>query len=392
MKKINFILLSIFFISLAFLGTDAYANEFEWTSYEALNQGNGRSIFFGDGKFIALSANGNPRVAVSTDGGESWVPPTNVPEGWLVDGVYAKGIYLIGGDVGKMFRSTDGMNWTQVPTPAPQRHWGSLTYGKGRFVALTYNDYGIDGTMGTKQIITSTDGISWTDANSVENAYWTDIAYGGGRFVAVRDGGNPMFSTDGINWTSSNPIAEINEWASVTYGNGRFVAVSADGTHQIMTSTNGKTWTLIESPVQNSWQSIAYGDGYFVAISTAGWGSNEDTSKAVMISSDGINWTAEDTPDLQWYYEIAYGDGKFVAVSWAGHGGASNKVLVGELINKGGNSSSSNIFGTRFCSAGVTTFCRPQNGFTNNNPLISIYTELLGLYQQLLFALQNENS
>ncbi|MDD3694045.1 MAG: hypothetical protein PHC89_01475 [Candidatus Pacebacteria bacterium] len=56
------------------------------------------------------------------------------------------------------------------------------------------------------------------------------------------------------------------------------------------------------------------------------------------------------------------------------------------------SSSISNIFGTRFCSAGVTTFCRPQNGFTNNNPLISIYTELLGLYQQLLSALQNENS
>ncbi|MDD3694240.1 MAG: hypothetical protein PHC89_02510 [Candidatus Pacebacteria bacterium] len=69
-------------------------------------------------------------------------------------------------------------------------------------------------------------------------------------------------------------------------------------------------------------------------------------------------------------------------------------LLIGKYPDKkiDLSSKSSSIFGTRFCSAGVTTFCRPQNGFTNNNPLISVYTELLGLYQQLLSAMQGQNS
>ena len=58
------------------------------------------------------------------------------------------------------------------------------------------------------------------------SANWYSVSYGNGRFVAVTNGtATAAYSTDGITWTAATMPSSAN-WVSVTYGNGRFVAVA----------------------------------------------------------------------------------------------------------------------------------------------------------------------
>src|SRR5690606_21150331 len=87
-------------------------------------------------------------------------------------------------------------------------------------------------------------GDNWTAHPAAENNEWRSVTYGNGKFVAISQSGTNrvMTSVDGETWTA-HPAAETNSWGSVTYGNGKFVAVSGSGTNQVMTSTDGETWT-----------------------------------------------------------------------------------------------------------------------------------------------------
>jgi hypothetical protein len=60
----------------------------------------------------------------------------------------------------------------------------------------------------------------------------------------------------------------VYNWNSVTYGNGLFVAVEYDGQGQLMTSTDGATWTARVAPAAGN--SVTYGNGVFVAVAYSG--------------------------------------------------------------------------------------------------------------------------
>jgi hypothetical protein len=70
---------------------------------------------------------------------------------------------------------------------------------------------------------------------------------------------------DGTTW-SLIPVS--NYLNSVTYGNGQFVAVGNDG--MILNSTDGTTWTRINSENMNSLFSVTYGNKEFVAVGDKG--------------------------------------------------------------------------------------------------------------------------
>ncbi|MDD3694219.1 MAG: sialidase family protein [Candidatus Pacebacteria bacterium] len=407
MKKINFILLSIFFLSLAFLGTDAYANEIEWTSIEAPAQNAWRAVTYGEGKFVAVSSNGTNRIMISEDG-KNWelAPFTWGGSQWFTGIAYGNGAFVLGnawsGNV--FYRSTDGgETWTGVPG-VPLGSFsgiqiGDLAFVDDVFVAVDYSR-SYSGKGAYKQIYISTDGLNWVAKGEEASKYWSGIAYGDGKIVVV--GSKNQAATDGKHIAVSEdkgqtwqyftaPVAGGGSWTSVAYGNGKFVAISEDdgAAQDIIVSSDGKNWTAYSSPdTKAMWEDIAFGNGYFVMVSYDYDNNLSEPGKAVAISKDGINWETVDTDPQHGYISVAYADNKFVAVAFESDD--NNRILLGEFPPQKG--SSSNIFGTRFCTAGVTTFCRPQNGFVNNNPLISIYTELLGLYQQLLSAMQGQEN
>ena len=133
----------------------------------------------------------------------------------------------------------------------------SVTYGNGMFVAV--------GNSG--RIVTSTDGITWTEQTSPISAMLWLVTYGNGMFVVFSDSGNIVTSTDGITWTKqTSPVSTRLD--SVTYANGMFVAVGNSGS--IVTSTDGITWTKQTSPVSTDFRSVTYGNGMFVAVGESG--------------------------------------------------------------------------------------------------------------------------
>jgi hypothetical protein len=92
------------------------------------------------------------------------------------------------------------------------------------------------------------------------SASWTGVTYGNGRFVAVTTFDKAAWSEDGVTWTEVTLLS--NYWYSITYGNDRFIAVS--GLNKAAWSEDGVTWMevplLPSSQYQPMWGSVVYGD------------------------------------------------------------------------------------------------------------------------------------
>jgi hypothetical protein len=154
---------------------------------------------------------------------------------------------------------------------------------------------------------------TWTD-RATEMNNWYSVAYGAGVFatVGVLQSGthNVITSPDGVTWTARS-VPEANSWYAVTYGGGQFVAVAGTGTNRVMTSPDGMTWTARAAAQANTWYGVAYGNGVYVAVA-------RDGTNRVMTSPDGITWTARTAAEANTWVGVAYGGGVFVAVSQDG--------------------------------------------------------------------------
>ena len=222
---------------------------------------------------------------------------------------YGAGKFVAISDVGtnRVMYSTDAINWT-VTAASEDKAWKSVTYGDGKFVAVA------DTTPSAKAMYSS-DGINWT-STAVEDSSWQSVTYGNGKFVAVADSmaNRVMYSTNGINWTPTSAAESNKGWYSVTYGDGKFVAIAYN--FGVMYSADGINWTAAVLPEDNFWQSVTYGDDKFVAVSNTG-------TNRVAYSTDGINWTSAAAPGANAWSSVTYGANKFVAVSYTG----ANRVM-----------------------------------------------------------------
>ncbi len=212
----------------------------------------------------------------------------------------------------------DGETWT-ARTAAEANPWRSVAYGNDLWVAVASN--------GTKQAMTSTNGINWTSQTTGSENNWQSVAYGvvtetgNGLWVAVAPccgSGRVMTSPDGIVWTERTDGVEANNnWRSMAYGNGRWVAVASTGSldNQVMTSTNGETWTASTSHA-GVWVSVAYGDSLWVAVAAAK--SADSGTNLVMTSPDGIIWTVRAAAEFNEWNSVANGNGLWVSVASSG--------------------------------------------------------------------------
>ena len=190
--------------------------------------------------------------------------------------------------------SEDGLTWTATTIPSSANLY-SVTYGNGKFVAVAYNS-----TVAAY----SEDGITWTATTMPSSTYWYSVTYGNGKFVAVSSGSIAAYSTDGITWTEI-AMPRIGNWFSVTYGDGKFVTMSYNSNIAAY-STDGITWTEIAMPSSAEWYSVTYGNGKFVAVSSG---------SIAAYSTDGITWTEIAMPSSKYWKSVTYGNGKFVAVA-----------------------------------------------------------------------------
>lgn len=220
------------------------------------------SLNYLDGKFVAAGA--APSVLVSEDGVD-W-QSVSLPTGYnVVDVAYGNGTYVaVGGyssfyyweDLGIIWNSSDVQEWTQV---YEEFHFSfrGIAFGQGRFLAWTWDE-----------LLTSTDGLSWTVVQMPEEmTIVNDIAWGENHFVAADNEGNIFRSADGITWTPTE-VRDGLPLYSVTYRNGYFIVAGRKG--RILTSEDdGFTWAeryteLRETLVQGlsaAGKMIVAGDG-----------------------------------------------------------------------------------------------------------------------------------
>jgi hypothetical protein len=274
-----------------------------------------------------LAAIGPTNKAMTSSDGINWTSQTHTGGSGFKDITWFAGIFVAVGDGGKMMTSPDGATWTNratggdpfqpatalacvtsgstvvvaagigfiqysangivyMGTPYPGGFTGgaeALTFGAGTYVGV-----GVD-------VMTSADGITWTDRTPAVSGQMFDVIYANGLFVAV--GRWVMTSPDGITWTNRyvNPIPR----QAIAWNGSTFAAVTGDG---VRTSPDGAAWTL-HSALASDWRSVAWGGAVFAAVGTS----------SVMTSPDGITWTGRTSVAGSWQ-SIAWNGTVFAAV------------------------------------------------------------------------------
>ena len=196
--------------------------------------------------------------------------------------IYEKGMFIcIGKDT--ILTSSDGINWTNRILTT--NILTGIVYSKRLDLFVVC---GVTSSSANRPYIyTSSDGISWTSYyySTTEHQYFQDIIYSeySRLFVGVSSTNSIETSSDGITWTQVNPGLTYKVLWGVTYSESLhlFVAVGESGT--ILTSSNGTSWVSRTSGVSNQLNKITYSEslGLFVAVGNNG---------VILTSSDGINW------------------------------------------------------------------------------------------------------
>lgn len=213
-----------------------------------------RDVAVGGGAIVAVGGDRNSMVMRSVDG-ERWDEDLH-PSGtqWLGGVAYGDGLWLAGGGVGTVVRSSDGgRTWTSgASAPAAVR---DVAFGDGRFVAVG------DGGM----IAVTSDGTSWTDRTRAGAVRLEMVAFHAGTFVVAGSEWNGggfdsscFVSRDTETWTPC-PFEIGRRVAGVFAADGRLV-VALDPGHQH--STDGLTWTRSETTLPG--QGVYSADGRVV--------------------------------------------------------------------------------------------------------------------------------
>ena len=285
---------------------------------------------YGNGKYIATLNASSVGFGRWSTNAITWATTTTTFDG--TNSIrYLNNLWLAGAAGSRnIFTSTDGLTWTSRTNPSGSAQIGfDFAYGNSVYVAVAGN-----GSGALTNVVSSTDGTTWTTRTTLiwaSSSQIGGILYGTGGFVAINNSytTSVYVSTDAITWTTRTvpytptSIASGN-WQASIYANGIYMLVDTYGS--TVTSTDAITWTVKNTtyPGTNSIRSttlqsgIAYNNGAFVVS------GNDNSSRGwVWVSSDGSNWTVKNPGGFITGFGIVYGE-KWVF--YGGFGGAANTV------------------------------------------------------------------
>ena len=224
---------------------------------------------------------GSYRVAFSPDG-FSWrgLPLSLSSRPTFVR--YSRNRFLVGGEKGGVWTSTDGQQWSAAPINRSVPLRGMATDGQTEVLV-----------GGQSVLLYSTNGVDWVPATGGhnENAItYHSVVWGGGKWVCFgQDTGSGTFillSTDGKAWTRSYLKDTLLNGA--TYGDGRFVGVGDYGI--VVTSPDGLTWEREPPPLPDRLLSVTFHQGWFVATVVPARG--DTVLPGVLLSTNAVEWVA----------------------------------------------------------------------------------------------------
>lgn len=145
-----------------------------------------------------------------------------------------------GGTVSGGGVASDGMTVTVNAEPDEEKNFvfdgwtenGIIVGSKELYTFLVSADRNLIAVFSEVQYVA---GVDWWESLLPSSTDWYSVTFGNGKFVAVTLGDKAAYSTDGINWTAAN-LPTTAYWHSVTCGNGKFVAV-ARGTNKMAYSS-----------------------------------------------------------------------------------------------------------------------------------------------------------
>lgn len=167
-------------------------------------------------------------------------------------------------------RSTDGRTWTQVATKPGEAHDLSITAG------------GFAAAHGTG-VLTSVDGITWTDNAMSEGLYAPSVTQVGGQLVAASAADGVLHLRSGSAWTKKPVVSMTSIWAliptesallvtgvrTVSGGDSRVVIGRVDLSGELPTTfSEGQTTHPLITPA-----GLLDNSGYLAPLETQGVGA-----------------------------------------------------------------------------------------------------------------------
>ncbi|MCR4310271.1 MAG: hypothetical protein NUW14_09710 [Deltaproteobacteria bacterium] len=197
------------------------------------------------------------------------------------------GIVLAGGTSGEILSSTDGVSWTSRTSNNISGEISALAFGDNTFMAMTStgNFAAVPVTWTNRFFGATSDNVGDWTARGVIGTVDVPIAalaFGGGIFVAVGDNSASHSLDNGATWSPPDTISGMQGLSRVAYGNGRFVAVGV-ADDNVSVSTDGILWETgaMGLPPSELPDLLNFGNGIFLATTSTG---------NVYISTDGIAW------------------------------------------------------------------------------------------------------
>jgi hypothetical protein len=197
---------------------------------------------------------------------------------------------------GQIWSSTDGTTWTQRVS-----QFGNAAGRPPKAVATSSgstNKFVIAGNSG--HMYYSTNGTSWSQGTNFANGGINGVTSNNTRYVAVGSGSKIYSSTDGASFSEMTQASSPGTWWDVAWGNSLFVAVGDSG--HINTSTDGITWV---NRTSTSGTTRAIRDVSYNASASYPWMAALDNGSAIF-STDGITWVSKTTGTLETAYGIEF--------------------------------------------------------------------------------------
>jgi hypothetical protein len=228
-----------------------------------------KNITYGNGTFAAISEwEGAGSYILTSSDGITW--SESALSGEVQSIAYGNGTFVLSSYY-QFATSSNAVDWTYANYPSTEY---SIVINKLKFINNKF--VGVGGNGG---LAISTNGINWTiDSAKAAN----DVEYFNGKYYAP--GANQFWSsTDGITWSGANSPGTAFERKSIAYGNGKFVVV---GNGRIEYSTDGENWTT-ETYSNKSFAGVKFFNNKFVVIGTDGMTMGGLSG----YSEDGETWT-----------------------------------------------------------------------------------------------------
>ena len=240
----------------------ASTNSVNWSDHSVFDGYYLNGVTYGNGLYVAVGGSGG--ILTSPDA-VRWIDRSGeATTADLRDVAYGNGVYVVIGTGGTILISADANTWKTI-VPDPNQDLNAITFENGIFVVV-----GQRSSDNVGLILTSTNGVAWSNASPGTPPNLRGVGAGPGGVVVVGNGGTVMLSTNNSTWTGTTvscPGGAVNLRAC-TYGSGSYVVVGNSGT--ILSSETATNWTCRASGTTANLHSIAFGQGTYVAVGNGG--------------------------------------------------------------------------------------------------------------------------